>query len=122
MKTKRLTDLVACAVALSSAACGRSWVCDERDRALVSRAPEHLSETGLFADVARESLAPDIIAYAPRFQLWSDGADKRRWLWLPPGARIDTSDMDSWVFPVGTKFWKEFTRDGVRVETRLLEK
>jgi hypothetical protein len=62
------------------------------------------------------------MAYAPRFQLWSDGADKRRWLWLPPGTRIDTSDMDAWVFPAGTRFWKEFTRDGVRVETRLLEK
>ena len=114
--------LLACAAALSSAACGRPWVCDEVDEDRVSRAPKRLTETGLFADAARESLAPGVMAYAPRFQLWSDGAEKRRWLWLPPGTRIDTSDMDSWVFPVGTKFWKEFTRDGVRVETRLLEK
>src|SRR5690606_23005550 len=27
-----------------------------------------------------------------------------------------------WRFPTGTKLWKEFTRDGVRVETRLVEK
>jgi hypothetical protein len=30
--------------------------------------------------------------------------------------------MDAWRFPAGTKLWKEFTRDGVRVETRLLHK
>jgi hypothetical protein len=30
--------------------------------------------------------------------------------------------MDSWQFPVGTKLWKEFTRDNVRVETRLLQR
>ncbi len=114
--------LLACAVALSSAACGRYWVCDEVDEGRVSRIPQRLSGTGLFADTARESLAPGVMAYAPRFELWSDGAEKRRWFSLPPGTQIDTSDMDSWVFPEGTKFWKEFTRDGVRVETRLLEK
>ena len=44
----------------------------------------------------------------------------------PPGTKIDTSDMDEWRFPVGTKFWKEFavsTGDGpIRVETRLIER
>ncbi|MGN6110673.1 MAG: hypothetical protein ACTHU0_36560 [Kofleriaceae bacterium] len=30
--------------------------------------------------------------------------------------------MDQWVFPVGTKLWKEFSRDGIRVETRMIEK
>jgi hypothetical protein len=120
--TSLLAGLVACAVPLASAGCRRYWICDEVDEELVARAPQRLSGTGLFADGAGESLAPGVMAYAPRFPLWSDGADKRRWLWLPPGTRIDTGDMDSWEFPVGSKFWKEFTRDGVRVETRLIEK
>jgi hypothetical protein len=30
--------------------------------------------------------------------------------------------MNFWVYPVGTKLWKEFVRDGVRVETRLMHK
>jgi len=47
---------------------------------------------------------------------------KRRWISLPAGAQIDTSDPDNWQFPVGTKLWKEFSRDGVRVETRLLQR
>jgi hypothetical protein len=30
--------------------------------------------------------------------------------------------MDRWVFPVGTKIWKQFSFQGKRVETRLIEK
>jgi mono/diheme cytochrome c family protein len=78
--------------------------------------------SGLYADLRTETLAEGVMEYAPRFELWSDGAEKRRWLYLPPGTQIDTSDMDGWVFPVGTRAYKEFTRDGVRVETRMLEK
>jgi mono/diheme cytochrome c family protein len=54
--------------------------------------------------------------------LWSDGASKRRWIALPPGTKIDTTDPDFWIFPVGTKLWKEFSKDGIRVETRLVER
>ncbi len=91
---------------------------DERD----ASSDELLSATGLFEDMGTERLAPGVVAYQPRYELWSDGAQKRRWLYLPPGTRIDTSNMDHWVFPQGTKVWKEFVRDGVRVETRLLHK
>jgi hypothetical protein len=81
--------------------------------------PAQLSQTGLFADMQTETLAPGVAPFTPRFELWSDGATKRRWIYLPPDARIDSSDPDAWNFPPGTKLWKEFTRDGVRVETRL---
>jgi hypothetical protein len=84
--------------------------------------PVTLSETGLYTDLSTETLAPGVVAYRPRFELWSDGAEKRRWLALPAGSQIDTSDPDDWVFPDGTRVWKEFSRDGVRVETRLIEK
>ena len=84
--------------------------------------PALLSQTGLYADIGSETLADGVVTYRPRFELWSDGAEKRRWFYLPEGTQIDTSDMDKWRFPVGTKAWKEFTRDGVRVETRLVEK
>jgi hypothetical protein len=109
--------------ALALCACGeRYWICDDTDQDQLAQLPDQLSDTGLFSDLAHETLAPGVFAYAPQFPLWSDGAEKRRWIWLPPGKRIDTSDMDAWRFPEGTKFWKEFTRDGVRVETRLLQK
>jgi hypothetical protein len=110
-------------LALAVCACGeRYWVCDDVDDKRLAKLPEQLSDTGLFSDPVRETLAPGVLAYTPQFALWSDGAEKRRWMWLPPGSRIDTSDMDNWRFPEGTKFWKEFTRDGVRVETRLVQK
>lgn len=83
--------------------------------------PAFLSQTGLYA-ADMETLAEGVAEFEPRFALWSDGAAKRRWVQLPEGEQIDTSDMDYWRYPVGTKLWKEFTRDGVRVETRLLEK
>jgi hypothetical protein len=60
--------------------------------------------------------------FRPRFELWSDGASKRRFLFLPPGTQIDTTDPDYFRFPVGTKVWKEFSLDGTRIETRLIEK
>lgn len=86
----------------------------ERDAGPPPEYPPTLAETG-FDD-------PRVRAYTPAYPLWSDGAAKQRWILLPEGTTIDTSDPDRWRFPVGTKFWKSFERDGVRVETRLIEK
>jgi len=110
--------LLACA----APACDSYHVCDPPDERLVSKLPARLSEAGLYSDIATDTVSADVLPFQPRFALWSDGAAKRRWIRLPPGTRIDTSDMDSWVFPEGTQLWKEFTRDGTRVETRLLQK
>jgi hypothetical protein len=60
--------------------------------------------------------------YTPGVLLWSDGAEKHRFLYLPPSSKIDTSQLDAWKFPVGTKAWKEFRLDGALVETRLFWK
>ncbi len=84
--------------------------------------PKELRCTGLYSDFGSKTVAPDNKPYTPGLTFWSDGAEKSRWLYLPPGAKIDTSNMDEWVFPVGTKVWKEFRIGGHRVETRLLVK
>jgi hypothetical protein len=85
--------------------------------------PATLASTGLCADGACATIAADVHPYTPRWPLWSDGADKRRWIWLPPGTQIDTTDMNAWRFPNGTRLWKEFaTEGGVRLETRLFTK
>ncbi|HXI56895.1 MAG TPA: hypothetical protein VNO55_12600, partial [Polyangia bacterium] len=84
--------------------------------------PALLSQTGLYADISKETLAEGVHAFQPQYTLWSDSATKRRWVYLPPGKKIDTSDMEFWQYPKGFKLWKEFTRDNVRVETRLLMK
>jgi hypothetical protein len=97
-------------------------VCDDVNAAAVARLPERLSQTGLYAPGSTTTIASDVRSFRPRFELWSDGASKQRFIQLPAGAQIDTSDMDAWQFPVDTKLWKEFTRQGVRVETRLLQR
>ncbi len=84
--------------------------------------PTSLTCTGLFANVATKEVAAGIRAFAPAVPLWSDYAEKKRWIWLPPGTKIDASNPKEWRFPVGTKVWKEFVRDGKRVETRLFQK
>jgi len=88
----------------------------------VALPPQTLAETGLYADFASLRVNPAHLAFSPQYPLWSDGATKRRWVSLPPGTAIDASDPDAWVFPVGTKFWKEFSFNGQRVETRYLER
>src|SRR5262245_20803994 len=73
------------------------------------RWPQALSETGLYRDIATRGLAAGVISYDVRYELWSDGAEKQRYLYLPPGTQIDSSDMDGWRFPIGTKVWKTFS-------------
>jgi hypothetical protein len=87
---------------------------------IVPVAPRLLSETGLYAMSGLLAVDPRNRPYSPQYPLWSDGAQKQRWVYLPPGAPIDVTNVDAWVFPVGTKFWKEFVFNGRRVETRLL--
>jgi hypothetical protein len=84
--------------------------------------PATLAETGLCVDAACTQISPGILEYEPEYALWSDAASKRRWIQLPAGSQIDTSDMDLWQFPEGTKLWKEFTSGTTRVETRILQK
>lgn len=82
--------------------------------------PHTLAETGLCIDAGCTQIDPAAIPYKPQFELWSDAATKRRWIELPAGEKIDSTNMDFWEFPVGTKIWKEFTSGTTRVETRLV--
>jgi hypothetical protein len=84
------------------------------------RPPQRLSETGLFMGPGTSKVDPRNLSYSPQYPLWSDGAGKSRWVYLPPGKKIDARDMDAWEFPVGTRFWKEFAFAGHKVETRFI--
>jgi len=110
--------LAAASLALASlAGCGRAAAAP-----LPRTAPATLAETGLYADFAAKTVAWEVWPYDPQYPLWTDGALKRRWISLPPGTWIDASDADDWIFPEGTRLWKEFSLGGRRVETRYLEK
>lgn len=60
--------------------------------------------------------------FEPNYSLYSNGADKRRWVYLPQNTKIDTTNPDGWIYPVGTIFWKEFSLAGRKIETRVFEK
>jgi hypothetical protein len=84
--------------------------------------PDDLACTGLYSDWASKTVAANVLPYTPGLVFWSDGAQKQRWIYLPPGTQIDTTDMDDWVFPIGTKIWKSFTLNNALIETRLIWK
>lgn len=78
--------------------------------------PQKLSETGIFKDLATLTPAEGIIPYEINSPLWSDGAEKRRWMAIPGDGtdpspksdRIIFSKDDRWSFPVGSTFIKHF--------------
>ena len=82
----------------------------------------HLARHRALCRLRARAIDPKNLAFAPQYPLWTDGAAKRRWISLPPGTAIDASDPDNWVFPVGTRLWKEFAFGGRPVETRFIER
>lgn len=81
-----------------------------------------LSQTGFDSVVADAKSKTSTFRFQPQYPFWSDGAAKKRYIFIPPNTQIDNSDPDRWNFPNGTRIWKEFTRDGVAVEVRMLFK
>lgn len=94
----------------------------------LSQPPRRLSQTGLYKDHLSKRINPNNLEFSPNFALWTDGAEKKRWYYLPKNSVINTQAMDQWIFPVGTKLWKEFAyqdpKSGKihRVETRYFKK
>jgi uncharacterized repeat protein (TIGR03806 family) len=90
--------------------------------------PELLSDTLAFTELLSLAPAPGLLPYAVQSPLWSDGAQKQRWLAVPAGAPIGFSASAPWNFPEGTVFVKHFGMalderapdDVRRLETRFL--
>src|SRR5689334_4891427 len=51
--------------------------------------PALLSQTGAFEDVRALKPVPGLLSYDLNVPFWSDGAEKRRWIAIPPGEKID---------------------------------
>ena len=97
-------------------------VADAKSQAAGQRPPQRLEGTGLYSDFATLVVDANHITFSPQYPLWTDGAAKRRWISVPASAVIDGSDAEAWVFPVGTRVWKEFSFSGRRVETRFMDR
>jgi uncharacterized repeat protein (TIGR03806 family) len=100
--------------------------------------PTLLSETGC-VDMAEPTKAPPgFIPYSVRSPLWSDAAEKHRYLRIPDGSKIHVVDCSSeeesaacaadsiggddghWQMPVGAVLVKNFSLEGKIIETRLV--
>nr|WP_237489086.1 SO2930 family diheme c-type cytochrome [Tsuneonella aeria] len=86
--------------------------------------PTMLSEYGFFTDGAAQAPAAGVRAYRLNTPLYSDGAEKLRFVYLPAGARAGTEGEGLLDFPVGSALIKTFafTESGSRrlIETRVL--
>jgi len=95
---------------------------------------EKLSDLQVFADMTTLAVVPGILPYTVNSPLWSDGAEKKRWIALPndgthdsPSEQIVFSAEEDWKFPEGTVFIKHFElptdlndeTKTVRLETRF---
>jgi uncharacterized repeat protein (TIGR03806 family) len=101
--------------------------------------PRKLSETGLFDSTKDVRPAPGLIPYSVNAPLWSDGAQKERFLALPGNSQIDFDAViyphgpnyadRGWRFPDGTILVKTFSLEmekgnpatSRRLETRILQ-
>jgi hypothetical protein len=110
----------AAVVSLALFACSSAPATPPDAQILPTALPERLSQTGMYTDIAAKTLSPRLVPFKPNNVLWSDNAEKQRFYVLPEGATIDSSDMNHWKFPVGTQFFKQFSLDGKRLETRLV--
>ncbi|MDF2696726.1 MAG: hypothetical protein K0S65_5109, partial [Labilithrix sp.] len=81
--------------------------------------PQRLSETGcvLAGDATRP--AAGVLPFDVNAALWSDGADKERWLAIPDGTTIGVGEDGDFDLPIGSAVLKTFSLGGKRIETRL---
>lgn len=94
---------------------------------LAERPPAELSGFGFFADPARQVPAPGVLPFAPRTPLFTDFAEKRRFVYVPKGQSAAYDSHEAFAFPVGSALIKTFAYPaadrpgGLRlVETRVL--
>jgi uncharacterized repeat protein (TIGR03806 family) len=87
--------------------------------------PRLLSETGCFDQLVPLRPSAELVPFEVNSPLWTDHAHKRRWVVLPPGETISTSDAGEWHLPVGALLFKDFAFEGAdgvvrSAETRVM--
>lgn len=90
--------------------------------------PRLLSQTGAFSNTATLTPSVNMLPFTPNSQLWSDRANKFRWVSIPKDTKINWSAKENWTFPQGTVAVKHFElpinannpAQVKRLETRLI--
>ncbi|MCW1383449.1 hypothetical protein OLX02_11520 [Novosphingobium sp. KCTC 2891] len=121
---KRLLLLAAAALALAAANAPGAATPVSDAAILGDSFPQTLGAFGFFADGAAQKPAPGVVPYRLNTPLWSDGAEKLRFLYLPPGTKALARGEGLLDLPVGAALIKTFAFpvNGKRtlIETRVL--
>lgn len=121
---RRGAALLAAACACLGASVGQAWVLGGppvNDAAVTGAAfPKSLSAFGFFHDERAQVPNAGVHPYALNTPLWSDGADKLRFIYLPEGTQLVADGEGLLQFPVGAAIIKTFAF-GEGTERRLIE-
>ena len=94
------------------------------DVAVQEGMPGALSEYNFFADLREQNATYGVTSYRLNTPLYSDGADKLRFIYLPSGTQLEASGEGLLQFPVGAAIIKTFAfgegEDRRLIETRVL--
>ena len=117
--------LAAACLMVTTAVVARTPVPSVNDAAVTGSAfPATLGEFGFFTDASANRPATRVTPYRLNTPLWSDGADKHRFLYLPPGARAVAQGEGLLDLPVGAALIKTFAfgqgTNARKLETRVL--
>lgn len=82
--------------------------------------PTLLSDWGCFQAGDITSFSSNVIPYNINALLWSDFANKERFMAIPDGTTIDVDNQGRFNLPVGSVVGKNFRLNGQLIETRLL--
>lgn len=125
---KRGLGLLVMAGATLGAALGHATVIEPApvNDAVITEAtlPKALSAFGFFQDAGAQEPGARVYPYALNTPLWSDGAEKLRFIYLPQGTRLAADGEGLLKFPVGAAIIKTFAfgegADRRLIETRVL--
>lgn len=82
--------------------------------------PASLQDFGFFVDGAAQKPAKGVTPYRVQTPLWSDGAEKLRFVYVPKGGKARAQGDGLIDLPVGSALIKTFKLDGRLIETRVL--
>jgi uncharacterized repeat protein (TIGR03806 family) len=81
--------------------------------------PDLLSKTGCVDPADATKPASGVVPFTVASPLWSDAAEKQRFLALPEGKTIEVADDGDFTLPIGGVTMKNFSYDGKLFETRF---
>lgn len=82
--------------------------------------PALLSDYGFFTNATGQQPADGVTPYRLNTPLWSDGAEKLRFVYIPPGQQAKANGEGLLDLPVGSALIKTFKFGGKLIETRVL--